>query len=69
MTFILQYLWLIPVLPLLAAGLIAVAKQRQKKYAAFLAIGSMAASLALAFMAFVQVAQGKGLPASAPRWL
>ncbi|HVV70029.1 MAG TPA: NADH-quinone oxidoreductase subunit L [Verrucomicrobiae bacterium] len=37
----LRYLWLIPVLPLIAAALTAVAKQPRRKFAATLAIGSM----------------------------
>jgi NADH-quinone oxidoreductase subunit L len=44
MIWIVKYLWLIPVLPLLAAGIIAVNKQSQRKLAATLAIGSMAAA-------------------------
>jgi NADH-quinone oxidoreductase subunit L len=51
----LQVLWLIPVLPMLAAGLIAVLKQRFKRAAATLAIGSMCASLALSVFAFSHV--------------
>src|SRR2546423_15145605 len=47
-----QYLWLIPLLPLLAAGLTALAKQRHRRFAAALAIGSMIASLILSCCAF-----------------
>jgi NADH-quinone oxidoreductase subunit L len=52
MSWIVQYLWLIPVLPLLAAGIIAVNKQPQRKAAASLAIGSLAASFLLSLCAF-----------------
>src|SRR5437588_5298830 len=47
MPFIAKYLWLIPVLPLLAAALSAVASQRRRTLAASLAIGSLVLSLAL----------------------
>jgi NADH-quinone oxidoreductase subunit L len=52
MTWIAQNLWLIPVLPLAAAGVIAVSKQRQRKLAATLAIGSMILAFLLSFCAF-----------------
>ena len=39
---IVNHLWLIPVLPLLAAGIIALLKQRQRKLAATLSIGTRA---------------------------
>jgi hypothetical protein len=42
MIWIVKNLWLIPALPLLAAGIIAVNKQPARKLAATLAIGSMA---------------------------
>jgi NADH-quinone oxidoreductase subunit L len=41
MTWLVQNLWLIPVLPLLAAGVTALAKRPQRHFAATLAIGSM----------------------------
>jgi NADH-quinone oxidoreductase subunit L len=53
-------LWLIPALPLLAAGLTALAKQRQRRLAATLAIGAMAAALLLSCAAFVQALQASG---------
>jgi len=53
MIWIVQNLWLIPALPLVAAGLIAVMKQRQRKPAAALAIGSLAISFLLSCVAFV----------------
>lgn len=49
----LRLLWLIPVLPLIAAGVIALARQRQRALASGLAIGSMAISTLLAFAAFI----------------
>jgi NADH-quinone oxidoreductase subunit L len=52
MNWIVQYLWLIPALPLVAAGIIAVNKQPQRKLAAGLAIGSMAAGFLLSLCAF-----------------
>jgi NADH-quinone oxidoreductase subunit L len=52
MTWIAQNLWLIPVLPLAAAGVIAVNKRRQRKLAATLAIGSMVLAFLLSLCAF-----------------
>ena len=52
MTWIAKNLWLIPVLPLVAAGLSALLKQSQRKAAASLAIGSMGISFLLACCAF-----------------
>ncbi|HWY77915.1 MAG TPA: proton-conducting transporter membrane subunit, partial [Verrucomicrobiae bacterium] len=46
------YLWLIPALPLVAAGLIALAKQPYRQFAAWLSIGSMGISFILACFAF-----------------
>lgn len=53
MVWIVQYLWLIPALPLLAAGISALAKQDQRKLAASLAIGSMVLGFFLSCAAFV----------------
>ncbi len=53
MLWIVKNLWLIPALPLFAAGLIALLKQRQRTLSAALAIGSLAASLVLSVMAFI----------------
>lgn len=53
MMWIVDYLWLIPVLPLLAAGVIAVSKQPRRRLAASLAIGSMLLALSLAVIAFL----------------
>jgi len=52
---IVRNLWLIPALPMAAAGLIALLKQPYKKAAAGLAIGSMFASFLLALCAFSRV--------------
>jgi NADH-quinone oxidoreductase subunit L len=46
-------LWLIPALPLLAAGLIAVTKRPYRRWAAGLAIGSMGLAFALSLSAFI----------------
>src|ERR1043165_9939091 len=53
MLWIVKNLWLIPALPLFAAGLSALLKQRQRALAATLAIGSLAASLVLSCIAFL----------------
>src|ERR1700734_2480673 len=55
MIWIVQNLWLIPSMPVLAAGLSAFAKQRHRRFAASVAIGSMSLSLALSLAAFAQV--------------
>src|SRR5258708_587377 len=52
MTWIVRNLWLIPALPLLAAGLSAVVKQRRRTFSASVAILSMLCSLALSLCAF-----------------
>ena len=53
-----RMLWLIPVAPMLAAGVIALLKQPRRKLAAGLAIGSLAFSMVLAFIAFAHVVAG-----------
>src|SRR5437588_11835783 len=60
MSWIPQYLWLIPALPLLAAGVSALLKQRQRNLASTLAIGSMVLALVLSCMAFATVLQHSG---------
>ncbi len=55
MTWIVQNLWLIPAMPLLAAGMSALAKERSRRFAASVAIGSMFLSFVLSVAAFVQV--------------
>ncbi len=59
-TWIVRNLWLIPALPALAAGLSALAKQRNRRFAASLAIGSMGLSLLLSLCAFAHVLRSSG---------
>ena len=54
-SWIVANLWLIPAIPMLAAGLIALLKQPQRKLAAGLAIGSLGISLLLAISGFAHV--------------
>ena len=51
-------LWLIPVAPMVASGVIALLKQPRRKLAASLAIGSLSISLLLSFVAFCHVVAG-----------
>jgi NADH-quinone oxidoreductase subunit L len=51
---IVRYLWLIPLLPMLAAGISALLKKTQRQLSAGLAIGSMGIAFVLALMAFAQ---------------
>src|SRR5580765_6419064 len=53
-------LWIIPALPLLAAGLSALIKQRHRRLAASLAIGSMVLAFFLACAAFVSTLGAQG---------
>jgi NADH-quinone oxidoreductase subunit L len=53
-----RILWLIPAVPILASGLIAVLKQPKRKTASTLAIGSLGFSLLLALAAFGHVVAG-----------
>jgi NADH-quinone oxidoreductase subunit L len=53
-----QILWLIPAVPILASGLIALLKQPRRKISASLAIGSLSFSLLLALVAFGHVVSG-----------
>ena len=53
-----EMLWLIPALPMVAAGFAALLKQPRRKTAASLAIGSMLGSLFLSLVAFVYVCAG-----------
>jgi len=55
MSWIVQNLWLIPALPIVAAGVIALAKRPQRKLAASLAIGSMVIGFVLSAVAFAHV--------------
>src|SRR6202789_677006 len=52
---IVRYLWLIPVLPLLAAGIGALLKREQRRLAATIAITSISLSFVLAMVAFVHL--------------
>jgi NADH-quinone oxidoreductase subunit L len=60
MTWIVQNLWLVPVLPTFAAGINALLKQRSRIAAASLAIGSMALSFLLSLCAFAHVLGNRG---------
>src|SRR5260370_8283673 len=60
MTWIVQNVWLIPSMPVMAAGVSAFAKQRNRGLAASVAIGSMFLSLLLSLAAFAQVIQFTG---------
>jgi len=62
MTWIVRHLWLIPALPMLAAGLSALLKQGSRKLAAGLAVGSMAASLVLSLIALAHAIAHSGGP-------
>ncbi len=57
---IVKNLWLIPALPLLAAGLSALAPQRCRKFSATLAIGSMVGAFLLSLCAFVHALKHSG---------
>ena len=60
MSWIVPNLWLIPALPLLAAALSALAKQRHRQFAASLAIVSMLGALVLSCIAFANARFGIG---------
>src|ERR1035438_3175103 len=53
-----EMLWLIPAVPMLAAGLAALLKQVKRRTSATLAIGSMSVSLLLSLVAFAHVLAG-----------
>jgi NADH-quinone oxidoreductase subunit L len=53
-----QWLWLVPAMPVLAAGVIALLKQPMKKLSSGLAIGSLGISLLVALAAFGHVLSG-----------
>src|SRR2546425_5864459 len=61
MTWTVQTLWLIPALPLLAAGMTALAKRPQRTLAATLAIGSVGVSFLLSCWAFAETLGGTGV--------
>ena len=58
MQYIVQYLWLIPALPLAAAGLGALLKRDQRRWAASMAIGGMALSFVSSCIAFLTSLDG-----------
>src|SRR5258708_32241174 len=60
MTWLVQNLWLVPALPLFAAGAVGVVTQRRRTLAASLAIVSMALALVLSCAAFVTTLGGRG---------
>jgi NADH-quinone oxidoreductase subunit L len=60
MTWIVRNLWLIPALPVLAAGLSVLAKQRNRKFAASIAIGSLGLSFLLSLWAFAHTLFSSG---------
>ncbi len=62
MSFDPRYLWLIPALPLVAAGLIALARQPRRLLAASLAIGAMVLAFLLAVAAFGSTLGGHATP-------
>jgi NADH-quinone oxidoreductase subunit L len=53
-----EMLWLIPAVPMVAAGLAALLMQAKRKTSAVLAIGSMSVSLLLSLVAFAHVVAG-----------
>jgi len=58
MPWIVKNLWLIPALPMLAAGLSALVPQRCRKFSSTLAIGSMVISFLLSLCAFTHALRG-----------
>src|SRR5512143_950718 len=66
MDWIVAKLWLIPLLPLLAAAVSAVLRKSERRLAAFLAIGSMVLALAVSCIALVYAIEYFG-SGSAPR--
>jgi len=68
MVWIVKNLWLIPALPILAAGLSALAPQRCRKLSSTLAIGSMVVSFLLSLCAFAHTLQHGGHGAEAKEY-
>ncbi|HEX5222633.1 MAG TPA: NADH-quinone oxidoreductase subunit L, partial [Verrucomicrobiae bacterium] len=60
MSWIVKNLWLIPALPMLAAGLSSLAPQRFRKFSSSLAIGSMVVAFLLSLWALVHAIQHSG---------
>jgi NADH-quinone oxidoreductase subunit L len=69
MAWIVRNLWLIPVLPMLAAGVSALMKRAERRLSATLAIGSMAISLLLALWAFAEALGHPVFQAVNFRWM
>ena len=53
-----EILWLIPAVPIVASGVVALLKQPKRRMAATLAIGSLSFSLLLSLIAFGHVLSG-----------
>ena len=71
MSWILQNLWLIPVLPLMAAGISALLKRPNRSLSAGLAIGALGTSFLLSVRAFAMVARRRTAviyPFREPAW-
>ena len=66
---ILHILWLIPALPAVVAAITALLRRRQRRLSAGLAIGSMAVSLLLAILAFVQTLENPVRQVVNFRWI
>ncbi len=69
MTWIVQNLWLIPALPMVAAGISALLKRRERGLSAGLAIGSMAISLLLSLKAFAEALAHPALQVKIVDWM
>jgi NADH-quinone oxidoreductase subunit L len=69
MNWIVRYLWLIPAMPMLAAGISALLPQRRRRPAVGLAIGSMAMSFLLAVCAFANLLRTPGHQTFNFNWL
>ena len=61
MNWFVKNLWLIPAIPLLAAGLIALVKQRERTFAVAVSIGGMALSFLFSMVVFLQTVWPDGL--------
>jgi NADH-quinone oxidoreductase subunit L len=69
MSWIVGHLWLIPVLPMLAAGVSSLLARAQRRVSAALAIGSMAVSLLLALLAFAATLGHPAIQVVNFRWM
>jgi NADH-quinone oxidoreductase subunit L len=66
---IVRYLWLIPALPFLAAGVSALLRQRHREWSAGLAIGAIASSTMLSFCALAASIKYAGQGHEVTRWM